>query len=65
MLIITLHNLGSTSEGMFMYDGHVRVNARTIWRGKVGPHLRTDGWELLVSQLIDTVEEHPEWGDGE
>jgi hypothetical protein len=64
MLIITLQNIGSTNKGMFMYDGHVRVNQLTIWRGKIGPHTRERGWKVLVSKLLRTVDEHPEWGDG-
>ena len=55
MLTVLIHNTGNHPEAPAMgrYTYEVRINARTIARGNIGEHLRSDGWAALMGLVAD------------
>lgn len=56
MLILSAINLSyDLTDPKCMYAVTVHINTREIWRGTVGPHDRTLGWEALVKQIAEAA----------
>ena len=50
MLIVLARNITDLAE-VSDYDVEVRVNKRTLWRGRVVGHERADGWTNLLRAI--------------
>ena len=55
MLIVLIHNTGEhpMAPAMGRYTYEVRINNRTIARGNIAEHPRSDGWAALLSLVAD------------
>jgi hypothetical protein len=54
MLFVLARNISDLAE-VSDYDVSVAINDRTIWRGEVKGHHRSDGWRALL-RLISNAE---------
>lgn len=55
MLILLIQNDATGTEQSANYNYEVRINTKTIVKGRVEGHNRADGWAALVKKL---AEEH-------
>jgi hypothetical protein len=60
MLVVTLYNILTDKDDCAIYDATVRVNYRTIWKGKVGMHPRKDGAGALLRRLANAMDSEPQ-----
>jgi hypothetical protein len=52
VLIVLIHNDGTGEpEHIGNYDVEVRINAQTLWRGRVIGHNRYNGWPKLLETV--------------
>lgn len=61
MLIVLAHNVTKGEDlSISEYDVQVRINERVIWKGRVGEHVRAEGWQTLLHKIADKGIESPQ-----
>lgn len=59
MLIVYVHNDGTGTEKVGNYDVTVKINTRTLWKGRVEGYQRKCGWKQLLKHIVSIAKETP------